>query len=166
MVDASQRNPSFESLSVPLTALLSTRFEQPTFASNFLAIDIKPAPSGGLTEGTRAEIRMKDKGIFEFASLIDKTRERAVYMKRQQADEECIRIAGNTKNVLQMRYSLAEIQVEIKRQERIVLRLLRLDAHLPGGKCGIEQVPVHVDAGVECRDVGDRWQKLSLLGYR
>ena len=31
---------------------------------------------------------MKDKGIFEFASLIDKTRERAVYMKRQQAYEE------------------------------------------------------------------------------
>lgn len=88
VVDVSGRKPTFESLSIPLTAILSTRFEQPLLGSNFLSVDIRPATSGGLTEGSRAEIRMKEKGIFEFASLLDKTRERAVYMKRQQADEE------------------------------------------------------------------------------
>ncbi|KAL4251097.1 WW domain-binding protein 2-like protein [Abortiporus biennis] len=81
-------NPSFESLSIPLTSLLSTKFEQPYFGANYLALDVKPTPEGGLTDGTKVEIRFKDKGIFEFASSLDKTRERAIYMKRQQVDEE------------------------------------------------------------------------------
>ncbi|THH31896.1 hypothetical protein EUX98_g2266 [Antrodiella citrinella] len=88
VADASQRKPTFESLSIPLTSLLSSKFEQPLLGSNYLVLDIKPATAGGLKDGTRAEIRMKEKGIFEFASTLDKTRERAVYMKRQQADEE------------------------------------------------------------------------------
>ncbi|KAH8096631.1 hypothetical protein BXZ70DRAFT_327403 [Cristinia sonorae] len=88
VADVSQRKPSFESLSIPLTGLMSTKFEQPLLGSNFLTIEIKPTSNGGLKEGSKAEIRMKDKGIFEFASSLDKTRERAVYMKRQQADEE------------------------------------------------------------------------------
>ncbi|KAF8227629.1 hypothetical protein L208DRAFT_1405119 [Tricholoma matsutake] len=79
---------SFESLSVPLPAILSTRFEQPTFASNYLSFDIKPSPEGGLTEGTRAEIRFRDRAMFEFVSLLEKTRERAIYMKRQVEAEE------------------------------------------------------------------------------
>ncbi|TCD61964.1 hypothetical protein EIP91_007674 [Steccherinum ochraceum] len=86
--DTSQKKPAFESLSVPHTALLSTKFEQPMLGSNYLTVEIRPSGGGGLTEGSRAEIRMKEKGIFEFASSLDKTRERAVYMKRQQADEE------------------------------------------------------------------------------
>ncbi|KAI0080774.1 hypothetical protein K474DRAFT_95913 [Panus rudis PR-1116 ss-1] len=80
--------PSFESLSVPLTSLISTRFEQPFLGANFLAVDIKPVPEGGLTDGTKAEIRFKDKGLFEFAMSLDKTRERAIYMKRQQLEDE------------------------------------------------------------------------------
>ncbi|OBZ70482.1 Cell cycle serine/threonine-protein kinase hsk1, partial [Grifola frondosa] len=80
--------PAFESLSIPLTSLVSTKFEQPRFGANYLVVDVRPAPDGGLTEGTRAEIRMRDKGIFEFVSSLEKTRERAVYMKRQSADEE------------------------------------------------------------------------------
>ncbi|KAG6854438.1 hypothetical protein C0991_006517 [Blastosporella zonata] len=79
---------SFESLSVPLHAILSTRFEQPTFSGNFLSFEIKPSPEGGLTIGTKAELRFKDRAMFEFVSLLEKTRERAIYMKRQSAEEE------------------------------------------------------------------------------
>ena len=78
----------FDSLSVPLTNLVSTRFEQPYFGANHLVLDVKPNADGGLTEGTKVEVRFKDKGIFEFASLLDKTRERAIYMKRHQVEEE------------------------------------------------------------------------------
>ncbi|EKM59991.1 uncharacterized protein PHACADRAFT_250827 [Phanerochaete carnosa HHB-10118-sp] len=77
-----------ESLSVPLASIVSTKFEQPFFGANYLVIDIKPTPSGGLTDGTRAEIRLKDKGLFEFVSSLEKTRERAIYMRRQSCDEE------------------------------------------------------------------------------
>ncbi len=34
------------------------------------------------------EIRLKDKGLFEFVGVLEKTRERAIYMKRSGADEE------------------------------------------------------------------------------
>ncbi|CAA7259342.1 unnamed protein product [Cyclocybe aegerita] len=78
----------FDSLSVPLHSILSTRFEQPTFGANFLAFEIKPSPDGGLTNGTRVEVRFKDRAMFEFVSLLEKTRERAIYMKRQMAEEE------------------------------------------------------------------------------
>jgi WW domain-binding protein 2 len=79
---------SFDSLSVPLASILSTKFEQPFFGQNFLVVEIKPANEGGLTTGTKAEIRLKDKGLFEFVSVLEKTRERAIYMKRASADEE------------------------------------------------------------------------------
>lgn len=88
MSAAPSKDGIFESLSIPLTAILSTKFEQPFFGANYLVVDIKPTPSGGLTDGTQAEIRLKDKGIFEFVSSLEKTRERAVYMRRQSADEE------------------------------------------------------------------------------
>ncbi|KAI0638559.1 hypothetical protein C8Q77DRAFT_1091701 [Trametes polyzona] len=80
--------PSFQSLSVPLSSLLSTKFEQPRFGANYLSIDIRPSFGGGLVDGTRAEIRFKDKGLFEFTTSLEKTRERAIYMKRQSAEEE------------------------------------------------------------------------------
>lgn len=58
------------------------------FGANYLAFEIKPSSEGGLTDGTKAEIRLKDKGIFEFVGTVEKTRERAIYMKRQKAEEE------------------------------------------------------------------------------
>lgn len=79
---------SFSSLSIPLTSILSTKFEQPYFGQNFLVIEIKPSPEGGLTHGTKAELRFKDKAMFEFVSVLEKTRERFIYMRRQSADEE------------------------------------------------------------------------------
>ncbi|KAF8646095.1 hypothetical protein AX16_007395 [Volvariella volvacea WC 439] len=79
---------AFESLSVPLPSILSTRFEQPTFGANYLSFDVNPSPEGGLSDGTKAEIRFKDRAMFEFVSLLEKTRERAIYMKRQAAEEE------------------------------------------------------------------------------
>lgn len=71
-----------------MTAILSTKFEQPFFGANFLVVDIRPSPGGGLTEGSKAEIRFKDKGLFEFVSSLEKTRERAIYMRRSSCDEE------------------------------------------------------------------------------
>lgn len=79
---------TFESLSVPLHAILSTRFEQPTFGTNFLSFEVKPAPNGGLTEGTKVEVRFKDRAMFEFVSLLEKSRERAIYMRREVLEEE------------------------------------------------------------------------------
>lgn len=80
--------PTFDSLTIPLTAILSTKFEQPYFGQNYLVLEIRPTPNGGLTNGTKAEIRFKDKAMFEFASVLEKTRERHIYMRRQSADEE------------------------------------------------------------------------------
>ncbi|KAJ6627359.1 hypothetical protein B0H10DRAFT_1994088, partial [Mycena sp. CBHHK59/15] len=75
------------SLSVPLPSIMSTKFEQPTFGSNYLTFDIRPSPEGGLTSGTTAEVRFKDQAMFEFVAVLEKTRERAIYMKRQTAAE-------------------------------------------------------------------------------
>ncbi|KAH7926768.1 hypothetical protein BV22DRAFT_1194101 [Leucogyrophana mollusca] len=83
--DGGKIRPSFDSLSIPLPSILSTKFEQPFFGANYLGIDIKPSAGGGLTDGTKLEIRFNDRGIFEFVSILDKTRERAIYMKRQAA---------------------------------------------------------------------------------
>lgn len=87
---AEDRGPkaTLDSLSIPLQNLIASKFEQPFFGANYLALDVKPNADGGLSEGTKVEVRFTDKGIFEFASLLDKTRERVIYMKRQQADEE------------------------------------------------------------------------------
>lgn len=77
-----------DSLSVPLPSILSTRFEQPTFGINFLTFEVKPSAEGGLSNGTKVELRFKDRAMFEFVSLLEKTRERAIYMKRQAASED------------------------------------------------------------------------------
>ncbi|ESK94060.1 ww domain binding protein [Moniliophthora roreri MCA 2997] len=81
---------SFDSLTVPLPSIMSTRFEQPTFSSNYLYFEIKPSPGGGLTDGTNVQVRFKNRAMFEFVALLEKTRERAIYMRRQaaQADDE------------------------------------------------------------------------------
>ena len=80
--------PSFESLSVQLHYILSTGFHQPAFGSNYLTFELKPSPQGRLTDGTSVEIRFKDRAMFEFVSLLEKTRERAIYMRRQMAEDE------------------------------------------------------------------------------
>lgn len=80
--------PSFESLSVPLDAVLSSKFEQPYFGANYLVLVIRPSLGGGLTDGTSIEIRFYDRGLFEFVSVLEKTRERVVYMRRQAMEED------------------------------------------------------------------------------
>lgn len=60
---------------------------QPTFGNNYLTFDVKPSPEGGLTDGTKVEIRFKDRAMFEFVAVLEKTRERAIYMKRQKDSE-------------------------------------------------------------------------------
>lgn len=49
---------------------------------------MKPSPEGGLTDNTRVEVRFKDRAMFEFVSLLEKSRERAIYMNRQSGEEE------------------------------------------------------------------------------
>lgn len=73
---------------MPLTSLFSTKFQQPLLGGNYLEIYIIPSPDGGLTNGTKAEIRLQDRGLFEFASALDKTRERAIEARRNQGPEE------------------------------------------------------------------------------
>ncbi|KAJ7725065.1 hypothetical protein B0H16DRAFT_1589849 [Mycena metata] len=84
----SSSDPAFESLSVPLPSILSTKFEQPTFGANYFTFDIRPAADGGLTNGTTAEVRFKDQAMFQFVATLEKTRERAIYMKRQEVENE------------------------------------------------------------------------------
>ncbi|THV03364.1 hypothetical protein K435DRAFT_827171 [Dendrothele bispora CBS 962.96] len=79
---------SFDSLSVPLHAILSTKFHQPTFGGNYFTFEIKPSSGGGLTDGTNVELRFKNRPMFEFVAVLEKTRERAIYMKRQAAQED------------------------------------------------------------------------------
>ncbi|XP_006456868.1 hypothetical protein AGABI2DRAFT_195836 [Agaricus bisporus var. bisporus H97] len=82
------KNSQLNTLSVPLHSILQTKYEQPIFGGNYLVIDIKPTSGGGLTEGTKLEVRFKNEAIFPFIVLLQKTREKAIYMRRQIADEE------------------------------------------------------------------------------
>jgi hypothetical protein len=66
--------------------MVSTNFQQPLLASNFLVVTISPSPQGGLTDGTKAELRCSGR-LFEFAAALDKTRERAVEAMRNQDPE-------------------------------------------------------------------------------
>lgn len=75
-------------LTIPLLSILTTKFEQPPFSLNYLRIEIRPSPDGGLTSGTMLEIQLKNQALFQFVSLLEKTRERAGYMQRQMKDEE------------------------------------------------------------------------------
>ncbi|KIK64733.1 hypothetical protein GYMLUDRAFT_240694 [Collybiopsis luxurians FD-317 M1] len=84
----SSPDSSFDSLTVPLPSIISTRFEQPTFGANYLTFDIKPSSGGGLTDGTSVELRFKNQAMFQFVALLEKTRERAIYMRRQAAQED------------------------------------------------------------------------------
>jgi len=75
---------SFDTFSVQHLSALSIQYQQPYFGSNYIALDIKPAPGGGLTEGTKAELRLKDKGLFELSGALEKSREMALYKKRDE----------------------------------------------------------------------------------
>ncbi|KAI6130274.1 hypothetical protein EDD16DRAFT_1541374 [Pisolithus croceorrhizus] len=79
---------SFESLTIPLESILSSKFEQPYFSSNYLVLGIRPSAGGGLTHGTMLEIRSLNTGLFSFVSVLEKTRERAIYMKRRSLDDD------------------------------------------------------------------------------
>lgn len=79
---------SLKSLTIPLPSILSSKFEQPIFGANYLVIGVKPTPEGGLTNGTTLEIRFANTGMFRFVSILEKTREKAIYMKRQSVEDE------------------------------------------------------------------------------
>ena len=56
--------------------------------ANYLSIDVRPSPEGGLSDGTRLELRSKGGPLFQFVSVLEKTRECAIYMKRQMQEEQ------------------------------------------------------------------------------
>jgi hypothetical protein len=58
------------------------------FGANYVSFEIKPSPEGGLTKGTKAEIRLNDRGILQFWEQLQKPRERAIYERRSMALEE------------------------------------------------------------------------------
>lgn len=77
------QKPCIESLSVPHHLIVSTKFEQPYFSANYLNLDIFPVPEGGLTPGTRAEVRFKDRGMFGWVEMLSRTREAAIVKRRE-----------------------------------------------------------------------------------
>ncbi|KIK98297.1 hypothetical protein PAXRUDRAFT_134471 [Paxillus rubicundulus Ve08.2h10] len=79
---------SFMSLTIPLASILSSRFEQPVFGANYLALAIKPTVDGGLTEGTTLDIRFLEAGMFKFVSVLAKTREKAIFLRRRSIEDE------------------------------------------------------------------------------
>jgi len=78
----------FQSLSVPLLSILSASYEQPMFGANYISFEVKPSPEGGLTNGTKAEIRLSDRGILQFWEQLQKPRERAIYERRSKVLEQ------------------------------------------------------------------------------
>ncbi|CAE6503993.1 unnamed protein product [Rhizoctonia solani] len=72
-----------ESLSLPWISVLSTSFVQPYFAANYLAMDVRPAQGGGLALGTKAEVRLTDRGMFEFIGMVDGIRSKAIERARE-----------------------------------------------------------------------------------
>jgi len=82
------RPPSFDSLSILLPSILATSFVQPYFSGNYLSLSILPSVEGGLTPGTKAEVRFKDRGIFQFVQLLERTREIAIRKRRVEMQAE------------------------------------------------------------------------------
>ena len=84
-------NSAFDSLSVLLHGILSTQFIQPTFSVNYLSMELKPANGGGLSEGTKCEVRFKDQPLLPFVNTLEKSRERAVYRMRDAMFDDDLR---------------------------------------------------------------------------
>ncbi|KAF8602589.1 hypothetical protein BDV93DRAFT_523961, partial [Ceratobasidium sp. AG-I] len=76
-------NTPLESLSLPWLSVLSTAFTQPYFGANYLAMDVKPAPDGGLAFGTRVEVRFSELGMFEFVRQLEGVRAKAIERARE-----------------------------------------------------------------------------------
>ncbi|CAE6463015.1 unnamed protein product [Rhizoctonia solani] len=72
-----------ETLSLPWVYVLSTSFVQPYFAANYLAMDVRPAEGGGLTLGTKVEVRLTDRGMFEFINMVEGMRSSAIERARE-----------------------------------------------------------------------------------
>ena len=58
------------------------------FGANYVSFEIRPSPEGGLTKGTKAEIRLNDRGILQFWEQLQKPRERAIYERRTMGEEQ------------------------------------------------------------------------------
>ncbi|KAG8959527.1 hypothetical protein FRC03_007868 [Tulasnella sp. 419] len=64
--------------------MISTSFVQPFFSANYLSLQVHPTPQGGLSNGTTVEIRFKDRGMFQWVSMLDATRSQALLQKREE----------------------------------------------------------------------------------
>ncbi|KAF8725060.1 female pronucleus assembly, partial [Rhizoctonia solani] len=72
-----------ETLSLPWLSVLSTSFAQPYFGANYLAMDVRPAEGGGLVLGTKVEVRLTDRGMFEFINMVEGIRNKAIERARE-----------------------------------------------------------------------------------
>ncbi|CEL63907.1 hypothetical protein RSOLAG1IB_05672 [Rhizoctonia solani AG-1 IB] len=72
-----------ETLSLPWLSVLSTSFVQPYFGANYLAMDVRPAEGGGLALGTKAEVRLTNRGMFEFIGMVEGIRNKAIERARE-----------------------------------------------------------------------------------
>ncbi|KZP00263.1 hypothetical protein CALVIDRAFT_533909 [Calocera viscosa TUFC12733] len=86
-VPTPSKDTPYKSLSLPLPSILSTSFQQPIFGSNHIVLTLSPTPGGGLTQGTKAEVRFRDRGAFEFVKVLEAARERAVHKERERGEE-------------------------------------------------------------------------------
>ena len=73
-----------DSLSLPWTSVLSTSFVQPYFAANYLAMDVRPAQGGGLELGTTVEVRLVERGMYEFVKMVEGVRVKAIEKAREE----------------------------------------------------------------------------------
>jgi WW domain-binding protein 2 len=71
-----------------LHQIVSSKFEQPTFGANKLALEISPSAEGGLARGTTAEIKLNGQPLLPFVSVLEKTRERAIEARASREEEE------------------------------------------------------------------------------
>ncbi|KAF9238793.1 hypothetical protein BU15DRAFT_75016 [Melanogaster broomeanus] len=81
-------NSTLKSLTVPLSSILSSKYEQPIFGANYLVLTVKPTPDGGLTEGTTLEIRFVNTPMFSFVKALEHTRAKAIFLKRRSMEDE------------------------------------------------------------------------------
>jgi len=86
-VPAKAKDTPYTSLSIPLANVISSSFQQPIFGANHIVMQIAPSSGGGLTQGTKAEVRFKDRGVFEFVKVLEAARERAIAKERDRGEE-------------------------------------------------------------------------------
>ncbi|KAF8324552.1 uncharacterized protein EI90DRAFT_2895810, partial [Cantharellus anzutake] len=74
-----QPESSLDTISIPPLAITSTSFLQPWFSANYLNLTLgRPVEGGGITSGSTIEVRLNDRGLFQFVEIVERMRAQAV----------------------------------------------------------------------------------------